>query len=192
MDAVLVWARQVLHAKSAVAVGLVVSRSQVLARCKVGANVTWCRCCLRLVTCGASLPGPMRLLWAFSSSSALVCVRMAAETSACGCSAKYSSAEVSCAPTLVRAGAASASVGDVSGGEGGAEGYGLPVIGRCNYRPVITAVITVITTALFQLPVIGQDKPSVRVPSPADTRAAARQSHLQGHVTEEMALTAPR
>ena len=71
-------------------------------------------------------------------------------------------------------------------------GYGLPVIGRCNYRPVITAVITVITTALFQLPVIGQDKPSVRVPSPADTRAAARQSHLQGHVTEEMALTAPR
>ena len=70
--------------------------------------------------------------------------------------------------------------------------YGLPVIGRCNYRPVITAVITVITTALFQLPVIGQDKPSVRVPSPADTRAAARQSHLQGHVTEEMALTAPR
>ena len=74
----------------------------------------------------------------------------------------------------------------------GYRGYGLPVIGRCNYRPVITAVITVITTALFQLPVIGQDKPSVRVPSPADTRAAARQSHLQGHVTEEMALTAPR
>ena len=72
------------------------------------------------------------------------------------------------------------------------QSYGLPVIGRCNYRPVITAVITVITTALFQLPVIGQDKPSVRVPSPADTRAAARQSHLQGHVTEEMALTAPR
>ena len=64
---------------------------------------------------------------------------------------------------------------------------------NCNYTCiVITAVITVITTALFQLPVIGQDKPSVRVPSPADTRAAARQSHLQGHVTEEMALTAPR
>ena len=38
--------------------------------------------------------------------------------------------------------------------------YGLPVIGRCNYRPVITAVITVITTALFQLPVIGQDRHS--------------------------------
>ena len=94
----------------------------MLARCKFGANVTWPRCCLRLIPCGATLRGAMRLLWAFSSSSALVCVRMAAETSALGCSAAYSSAEVLCAPTLVRAGAAFASVGDVSGGEGGAEG----------------------------------------------------------------------
>ena len=33
--------------------------------------------------------------------------------------------------------------------------YGLPVIGPCNYRHVITAVITVITAPVFQLPVIG-------------------------------------
>ena len=74
--------------------------------------------------------------------------------------------------------------------------YGLPVIGPCNYRPVITAVITVITAPIFQLPVIGNDRVLIRVlpplPPPPPTRrrvwamATLRtKSHLQGRHRED-------
>ena len=73
--------------------------------------------------------------------------------------------------------------------------YGLPVIGPCNYRPVITAVITVITAPIFQLPVIGNDRVLIRVlpplPPPPPTRRRVwrpcAQNLIFKDVTERMA-----
>ena len=52
--------------------------------------------------------------------------------------------------------------------------YGLPVIGPCNYRPVITAVITVIQNPVFQLPVICKGRLLIRAFPPLGPGRAAR------------------